>query len=102
MVTKLGNTTKIILDRINRERERQDELWGPQEHTWEEWYTILGEEVGEVATAILGEEEDNTIFELIQVAAVCVAIIEDKSDLYTYDPTLPKMFDIDHSKPIVC
>lgn len=80
MVTKLGVATQGILDQIYLERERQDEKWGPQDHTLEGWYTILGEEVGEVAMAILEEWHTNVREELVQVAAVCVAMIEDIDD----------------------
>ncbi len=80
MTTKLGVATQDILDQIYLERENQDKKWGPQHHSLEGWYTILGEEVGEVAMAILESWHTNVREELIQVAAVCVAMIEDIDD----------------------
>ena len=77
-----------LLD-IHAERHRQEEKWGQQDHSPERWYTILGEEVGEVGKAI-NEAYDNYRLkgkpgkqawkdyrdELVQVAAVAVAAIE--------------------------
>ena len=72
---------KEILD----ERVRQDEKWGTQNHHPIEWLSILGEEVGEANKAALeayfkgyyssGDYEDYRK-EMIQVAAVAVAMIE--------------------------
>lgn len=81
MTTRGGRYTSNILIEVNDERGRQDFKWGPQSHDLDHWYTILGEEVGEVAMAILeGDDIENLRTELIQVAAVCVAIIEDLDD----------------------
>jgi len=75
-------STKSILEEINKERERQDKKWGEQNHDMADWYTILGEEVGEVGKAIC-EHKLQKIYaaarireELIQVAAVAVNMIE--------------------------
>lgn len=76
---------KILTD-VVLERFRQDEKFGrnrKQELTL--WYTILGEEVGEVAEAILGimfggATKEELRAELIQVAAVAVAMIEQLDD----------------------
>lgn len=58
---------------IRAEILRQDEKWGDQSgHPLPLWYTILGEEVGEVAQAILQQKPDECLKELIQVAAVAV------------------------------
>ncbi len=84
----------IIYGDILKERKRQFALWGDQEHTSLEWLAILMEEVGESATDVMklpdfGEEvqdlsryftkEDTEKLEgeLVQVAAVCVAWLED-------------------------
>jgi len=67
---------------IDAERERQDGLWGHQQHSWPIWAAILGEESGEVAevclTAHWDEHSDLAHLreELVQVAAVAVHIIE--------------------------
>ena len=78
-----------IFDEIKNERKRQDEKWGEQNHYPIEWCAILGEEVGEVNRAAIEEHFkedyreqfkngnfDNYRSELIQVAAVAVAMIE--------------------------
>lgn len=72
----------IILD-VLAERERQDAKFGSQRHqNLELWHTILSEEVGELAEAILhrrfgGEAADGLEAEAIQVAAVVMAMLED-------------------------
>lgn len=70
-------TRLSILNSIVDERIRQDEKWGDQSrHPPTFWYAILGEEVGEVANAILHEDTRAVAKELIQVAAVAVAWLE--------------------------
>jgi len=65
---------------ILNELERQELKWGHQDHNEPDWFVILGEEVGEVARAIFechGKElNENYREELIQVAAVCMAALE--------------------------
>lgn len=65
-----------ILEAIDNERNYQVGLWGEQNHNLHFWNTILVEEVGEVAKAILGEPHTHTAAELIQVAAVATQILE--------------------------
>ena len=67
-----------IFQKIRDERKRQNEKWGVQHHPGSAWLTILMEEVGEVAKAML-EKDDVEIVEeeLIQATAVCVAWLED-------------------------
>ncbi len=60
---------------IQAERQRQDHKWGEQNHSDMKWLAILMEEVGELAKAIL-ENDDNGVDELVQVAAVSVAWLE--------------------------
>jgi NTP pyrophosphatase (non-canonical NTP hydrolase) len=61
---------------IFREIERQNTKWGDQSHHLPElWYAILGEEVGEVAKAILEKKPDELVKELVEVAAVSVQMI---------------------------
>ncbi len=76
---------------IDQERDKQDAKWGVQHHDPEVWHVILSEEVGEVAEEILKLRQcivdDEPAFadvarellkeELVQVAAVCVAALED-------------------------
>ena len=94
-----------ILNEIANERIRQDEKWGEQNHSLSLWLAILGEEFGEVSKEVvefyfakaksslstksetygMQSDENNMLQrlilenyrkELIQVAAVCVSMIE--------------------------
>lgn len=81
-ITDLNNRTKVIND-IHQERATQIRKWGEQYHNYATWYTILGEEFGEVGQAIQqgsvahkSTDADDLYKELIQVAAVATAIAE--------------------------
>ena len=87
--TYIPKVNMAVLWDVARERERQDEKWGEQNHDQYLWLAILGEEVGEACQAALNIEfesyeglEQNRVRvekyrdELIQVAAVAVAIVE--------------------------
>jgi NTP pyrophosphatase (non-canonical NTP hydrolase) len=78
---------KSVIKDINKELDRQDELWGQQDHSLSNWITILGEEFGEVCQEISEIRMAETLEEianaklrlddeLIQVIAVCFRIIE--------------------------
>jgi NTP pyrophosphatase (non-canonical NTP hydrolase) len=70
-----------VIRRVTAERERQDQKWGSQRHLpHDRWNTILGEEVGEVANAILEGDIANLKKELVQVAAVAIAFAEALED----------------------
>lgn len=85
-------TTQLVLDEIEAERIRQDKKWGTQNHGMAVWTMILAEEVGEAAreandyhfskrgSVELDEAQRergrNYRAELVQVAAVAVAMIE--------------------------
>lgn len=66
---------------VDRERDRQDDKWGwpndgmagADQH---KKVSILAEEFGEVARAVLEGDLENLAEELVQVAAVCVAWLE--------------------------
>lgn len=65
------------LEAIEKEQARQEEKWGIQRHAPALWMTILAEEFGEVARAILEDEpQEHLIEELIQVAAVCATWVD--------------------------
>lgn len=71
----------FILDEIRRERSRQDAKWGPQNHDPVLWHLILAEEFGEVGMALNEWHFRKASLqpareELIQTAAVCIAMIE--------------------------
>ena len=72
-----------VLSEVLRERESQEKRWGEQDHLPEEWLAILGEEFGEVARAICEFRLQGRRMagpeiraELIQLAAVAVAMVE--------------------------
>lgn len=76
-----------VLREVKAERMMQDAKWGEQNHHPVEWITILGEEFGEVCKAaceanfekFYGNKRGNYLEyrkELVQVAAVAVAMIE--------------------------
>lgn len=80
-------TPREIAARIADERERQQAKWGGH-HDWGDGdcsspnvapivkATVLSEECGEVARAVLDSDEDGLRRELVQVAAVAVAWME--------------------------
>ena len=63
-------TKKGFQDLISMEREYQLKQWGDQKHSDEKWLAILLEEVGEVAKAILEEDDVELLKEMCQVGAV--------------------------------
>lgn len=76
-----------IHDAIDDERDRQHTLWA-EDHNWGNGdcssthvaittkVTVLAEEFGEVARAVLEDDHTGLRTELIQLAAVAVAILE--------------------------
>ena len=71
----------VVFQSIADERRYQESVWGNQNHTPAEWLLILGEEFGEVCRAAAdmkwrGMGVTDYRKELIQVAAVAVAMIE--------------------------
>lgn len=70
----------VLMD-IAKERQRQNEKWGEQNHDAYRWLAILAEEVGEAAQAALhnefgGHAKLTLRKELVQVAAVAVQWLE--------------------------
>ena len=70
-------TTGVIADILD-ERARQLKKWGVQNHTDGDWALILLEELGEVAKDILERRPEKADKELVEVAAVAVAWIENR------------------------
>ncbi len=62
---------------IAAERGRQQRLYGTQHHLPSDWISILGEEYGEVCKAYNEGKSKDYRKELVEVAAVAVAAIED-------------------------
>lgn len=69
-------STLNVLAEVSEERGNQERTWGVQNHDPDKWYRILGEEFGEVAHALNEGDLVNYREELIQVAAVAVAMVE--------------------------
>lgn len=69
-----------IIKAIAEERNRQDQKWGANRQLRDDtWASIAGEEVGEVAEAVLGAHPDEDLLaEIIQVVAVGIAIPESR------------------------
>ena len=74
-----------VLNEVAVERFRQEKKWGRQDHAMPNYLMILGEEVGEANKECLEEYFNRSITkktyknlreELIQVAAVAVAMVE--------------------------
>ena len=84
-------TPDEIYAAIQEERARQDAKRGVGFHGRSDsfWLTILAEEFGEVARAILEREEEHTAEELIQVAAVVFSWLEFRS-AYGDQPSLAR------------
>ena len=88
----------MIYGEIKQERKRQIDKFGEQSRSLIEWCVILGEEVGEANRAALEyhfKDEYPDIYiepkqqlirnfrkELIQIAAVCVAAVEDINKIH--------------------
>lgn len=75
MTDLLSVEERAALALVLQERERQNGLWGEQNHSDEIWLAILTEEVGETAEAILhtrfgGKRAGKTEEELTQAVAV--------------------------------
>ena len=70
------------LDTVREERDRQDARWGIQHHSYVQWFAIMSEEVGEAVKEINETHfygpgpTEHLRAELVQVAAIAVAMIE--------------------------
>ncbi len=68
------------LELVSLERDRQNKLWVREDCAWDEVdtlkLTVLVEEVGEVARAVLEDDNENLRQELTEVAAVCISWLE--------------------------
>jgi NTP pyrophosphatase (non-canonical NTP hydrolase) len=75
--------TVLVVEDVMSERFRQDQKWGPSRQRPAPALVVLVEEVGEVANAMQDGTEEELRAELIQVAAVAVAMVEalDRGDV---------------------
>ena len=76
METRRTDSRKEIYNKIDDEREYQDNKWGIQQKNNYIWASILTEEVGEAHKAILEGNKIRLQREIIQVIAVGVAWLE--------------------------
>jgi hypothetical protein len=67
-----GLVASDFVNVILNEDQRQRNKWGLQKHSADRWMTILTEEVGEVAEAILEDNEVEIQEEAKQVATVAI------------------------------
>tara|TARA_R110002020_G_scaffold284230_3_gene499798 strand:+ start:4242 stop:4502 length:261 start_codon:yes stop_codon:yes gene_type:complete len=65
-----------VLESVLAERERQDQLWGKQNHPDAWWNVIASEEHGEVAREVYEKNEPKLLIEVIQACAVYFAWAE--------------------------
>jgi len=68
-----------VVEAIRRERTYQDKKWGALQdnpHTLLEWLAIVRRELEEADVAWLSADDDNCQRELLQVATVIVACLE--------------------------
>ncbi len=93
------------LKEILAERERQDQKWGyPQENTYCEWSSILGEEAGELAKELnelnFGRgNPDRMNEEAVQVAAVALSILEQSAVAHGVTAKANAALGRAHAKP---
>lgn len=76
------NLFNEISNRVRDERNRQIEKWGNEFYGRSDsfWLTILAEEFGEIANAILERKPDRDIVEeIVQTAAVCFSWLESRT-----------------------
>jgi NTP pyrophosphatase (non-canonical NTP hydrolase) len=71
-----GAGDTLVLLEVLAERGEQMRKWGVQSHTDNAWMTILVAEVGEAAQDVLAHDEENLRANLVQVAAVACAWVE--------------------------
>jgi len=96
MKDQIAVQEKIVED-IMLERDAQDSKWGIQRHSMTSWLVILGEEFGEVCKEVCDcwtkgdspELRRRMRQELIQVAAVAVAVLEQLDECGPYPFQVP-------------
>lgn len=97
LFTDLAPRCRPVLEEVLQERAKQHLKWGEQNHAPFTWLAILGEEVGEANKAALethfeypdaDKDYSNYREELIQVAAVAVAMVESLDRNHNVAPSL--------------
>ena len=70
-------STRIsVLEAILAERERQDKIWGVQDHDDAWWNILTTEKNGDIAEEVFGQNDTKLFIELIQTAATYFAWAE--------------------------
>lgn len=65
-----------VIDEVIEEQKRQHEIWGEQNHGSFKYLSILVEEIGEIAKAILEHDTENIRVEVIHSAAIAISFVE--------------------------
>ncbi|MEE9532710.1 MAG: hypothetical protein V3W52_17160 [Syntrophobacteria bacterium] len=65
-----------VLAEVDDERDYQDEKWGVRDLPIDTWFTVLDKQLGQAATCALDRDVEGLRHQLVQVAAVAVAMIE--------------------------
>jgi hypothetical protein len=80
----VNKNQKKFFKLVEEERERQDTLWGKQEHGDFTWTAILMSEIGDLHKALLREDDDGIDKELVHCASVLIAMYENRrEELYS-------------------
>jgi len=87
-------SSETLIRSIIAERSKQHAKWGTQRHVWGDWMAILGEEYGEAckeAVELTFGKGDFPLLreELVQIAAVAVAIIEQIDEVVEMHNDIP-------------
>jgi hypothetical protein len=72
----MNDNTLNVLAEVSEERGNQDRRWGQQNHPRHRFNSILCEEYLEAVREINDDNQKQARAELIQVAAVAVAMVE--------------------------
>lgn len=78
------DTRKKVFNLVDKERKLQEQKWSKKINSTAEWMMILGEEYGEACkegcNINLAKSKNRSLFieEVVQVAAVAFAILEDE------------------------
>ena len=65
-----------VLEAILAERERQDQLWGEQNHDDSWWNILTVEKNGHIAEEVFGNSDTKLFIELVQTCATYFAWAE--------------------------
>jgi len=66
----------IVLEAVLAERERQEKLWGEQNHDDSWWNILTTEKNGDIAEEIFSQSDTKLFIELIQTCATYFAWAE--------------------------